>query len=63
MARHELDLQALAFRDVPPEQVTTDDMIGHFVVRGHEPLRAVSELTLPGEYELAQWDLGREDAR
>jgi len=39
MARHELDLQALAFRDVPPEQVTTDDMIGHFVVRGREDAR------------------------
>lgn len=63
MARHELDLQSLAYRDMPDEQVTTDHMIRHFVVREHEPIGSVSDLTLPGEYELADWDAGRQDPR
>ncbi|GAY12027.1 hypothetical protein [Pseudonocardia sp. N23] len=65
MARHELeqDLQSLAYRDMPDEQVTTDDQIRHFLVREHEPIRSVADVTLPGQYELDGWDTGRQDPR
>lgn len=61
----EMDLQSLAYREMPPQMVVGDDTVRHFVVRHHEPLAGHPANTLrqPDDYEAAGWDAGREDPR